>query len=136
MRLAADQESTQEWWENRRHDFELFVSQVVVAEVGRGDAKMAAARLEKLRGIPVLDALPAGEQLAERLLRDGIIPAVAADDAVHLGFAASNRMDYVLTWNCSHINNRELLRRIERACVECGLVCPVICTPTELMGED
>lgn len=132
--MAADQESTKEWWEKRRHDFELFVSEVVVAESGRGDKKFAAARLEKLRGIPVLAPSRDGEQLAERLLEDEIIPSVAADDAVHLGFAAANKMDYLLTWNCSHINNRALLRRIERACIDCGLTCPVICTPTELMN--
>lgn len=136
LRLAADQESTQEWWEDRRHDFDLFVSQVVIVEARRGDPQFAAARLEKLRGIPVLDALPAGEQLAERLLAEGVIPDIAADDATHLGFAAANKMDYLLTWNCSHINNRALLRRIERACAGCGLICPVICTPTELMNVD
>ncbi len=136
LRLAADQESTREWWETRRRDFELFVSQIVIAEVSRGDAAMAAARLEKLRGIPVLDALPTGERLAERLLLDAIIPRIAADDAVHLGLAAANGMDYLLTWNCSHINNRALLRRIERSCADCGLMCPVICTPTELMVGD
>ena len=45
-------------------------------------------------------------------------------------------MDYLLTWNCRHINNRALERRIERACIACGLACPVICTPTELMEEE
>ena len=44
--------------------------------------------------------------------------------------------DPLLTWNCRHINNRALGRRIERACIACGLACPVICTPTELMEEE
>lgn len=135
LRLAADQETTQEWWEQRRQDFDLFVSEVVFREAGRGDAVFAAARLESLRSIPVLLALPAAEQLAERLLREGVIPAIAADDAVHLGFAAAHGMDFLLTWNCRHINNRALARRIEAACAACGLVCPVVCTPAELMNE-
>jgi predicted nucleic acid-binding protein len=134
LRLAADQQATREWWDQRRHDFDLFVSEVVVSEAGRGDSECAATRLEKLRHIPILDPLPAGEQLAERLLTEGIIPPVAADDAIHLGFAAAHKMDYLLTWNCRHINNRALQRRIEHACVACGLICPVICTPTELMS--
>jgi len=136
LRLAADQESTQEWWEQRRHKFDLFVSQVVIVEAGRGDSIFAAARLEKLRGILVLDPTPAGEQLAERLLAGGILPSIAADDAAHLGFAAAGNMDYLLTWNCRHINNPALRRGIERICAACGLACPVICTPTELIDPE
>ena len=43
LRLAADQETTQEWWEAERHDYELFISQAVVTEVSQGDANFAAA---------------------------------------------------------------------------------------------
>ena len=65
-----------------------------------------------------------------------IIPPKAADDATHLGLAAAHGLDYLLTWNCRHINNPTLRRRIERACVACGLECPVICSPVELLkGE-
>ena len=135
LRLAADQETTQEWWEQRRHNFDLFVSELVLREARCGDAQFAGARLEKLRDIAILPASPPGEQLAGRLLRDGIIPAIAADDATHLGIAAAHSMDFLLTWNCRHINNRALEHRIERACLACGLTCPVICTPTELMEE-
>ena len=69
-----------------------------------------------------------------RLLADQIVPAVAADDAAHIGLAAAHAMDFLLTWNCKHINNRSTFRRIECACAACGLSCPVIATPTELMN--
>jgi len=133
LRLAADQQTTREWWETRRGDFDLFVSEAVLREVRRGDPQLAGARLAALRGIPVLPALRAAEGLAERLLCEGIIPAIAADDAAHLGLAAANAMDYLLTWNCRHINNPTLERRIARACAACGLPYPVACTPAELM---
>ena len=84
----------------------------------------------------MLEPTPAGEQLAEHLLSAGIIPPIAADDAVHLGIAAAHHLDYLLTWNCRHLNNRALQRRIESACAACGLTCPVICTPTELMDPE
>ena len=134
LRLAADQETTEDWWETRRQDYELFISEAVLREAGRGDPRMASARLEVLRGISTLPALPGAEQLAERLLVEGVIPPTAADDATHLGFAAAHKMDFLLMWNCRHINNRALQRRIEQACAVCGLPCPVICTPTELMS--
>jgi len=136
VRLLADQQATKEWWEQRRRDFDLFVSQVVIAEAGRGDVRLAAARLEVLRGIALLDPSPAGEELAQRLLVEGILPPMAADDAAQLGFAAAHGLEYLLTWNCRHSNNRALERRIERACAACGLACPVSATPTELMNPE
>jgi hypothetical protein len=133
LRLAADQATTKEWWEQRRHDFDLFVSEHVILEARGGDPKMAAARIEKLRGIPLIGWSPVVDEMAVQLLADGTLPPNAADDAEHLGLAAANDMDYLLTWNCAHINNPVLRRRIEHACGSCGLVCPVICTPHELM---
>jgi len=133
LRLAADQETTQEWWEERRQEFELFISETVLAEVSRGDAVFAAARLAAIRNIQVLRDSEEAAVLTKRLLADGTIPPGAADDAIHLALAAAHRMDYLLTWNCRHINNPALRRRIEQACASCDLTCPVICTPTELM---
>ena len=44
-----------------------------------------------------------------------------------------NGMDYLLTWNCTHIANAAVRREIEEACTEMELAPPVICTPEELM---
>ena len=117
LRLAADQETTQEWWEAER----------------RGDPTHAAAREAWLAGVPLLGDLPEANELAKRLLRDEIIPAVAADDATHVALAAAHQMDFLLTWNCKHINNHNIRTRIQRACEAVGLVCPDICTPAEMM---
>ena len=133
LRLAADQETTQQWWESERQDFSIYISTAVLKEVRRGDAAQAAAREAWLAGVPLLGDLPEAVELAKRLLRDEIIPAVAADDATHVGLAAAHQMDFLLTWNCKHINNHNLRSRIQRACESMGLVCPDICTPAELM---
>ena len=58
---------------------------------------------------------------------------LAADDATHVALAAAHQMDFLLTWNCKHINNHNIRTRIQRACEAVGLVCPDICTPAELM---
>jgi hypothetical protein len=133
LRLAADQETTQQWWDTEREDFLIFISATVLKEVRRGDPAYAAQRLAWLAGIPLLGDLPEAGELAKRLLRDDIIPAVAADDATHVALAAAHRMEFLLTWNCTHINNHNIRARIQRACVAVGLVCPDICTPAELM---
>ncbi len=133
-RTAGIQKATTLWWETRRTSFGLFVSTVVVDEITRGNPVFAAKRLETVAGIDILVSTPASEQLTDRLLADDIIPAVAAGDAAHIAVAAVNQMAFLLTWNCKHINNRFVVRRIERACSAEGYACPTIATPTELMN--
>ena len=133
LRLAADQETTQQWWESERQDYELFISQPVLLEVTRGDANFAAARLAQLRGLPLLPRTPEASALITHLLASGIVPAVAGDDAAHIGLAAAHGMDFLLTWNCRHINNHHIRARIGQACAAFGLALPDICTPAELM---
>ncbi|MHB8523273.1 MAG: type II toxin-antitoxin system VapC family toxin [Limisphaerales bacterium] len=133
LRLAADQETTQEWWDRERQGYELFVSEVVLDEAADGDSAFAAKRLTLLEGLPRLRATAEVDGLVARLLQKDIIPPTAAPDAVHLALAAVHRIEYLLTWNCRHLHNPRLERRIEAACRECGFLAPVICTPAELL---
>ena len=73
-------------------------------------------------------------RLAEDLVRHGALPKKAAVDAFHIGIAAAHQIEYLLTWNCKHIANLEVLPRIADICEEMGLTLPIICTPEELLG--
>lgn len=133
LRIAADQETTEEWWATHRRRYELFVSEAVLDEAGAGDAEFAGKRLATLDGLPRLPLNDEAAALATRLLTAEIIPAKAAPDALHLAVAAVHEMDFLLTWNCKHIHNLMLERRIQATCRASGLECPIICTPAELM---
>lgn len=132
---AAHQQITQEWWANRRAEFELFVSQFVVQEASMGDVAMAQKRLDELQVIPLLDVNQDAENLAQRLIVDGPLPKKAAVDALHIAVATVHGMDYLLTWNCKHIANAEMQSKVAVVCRESGFEPPVICTPEELLGE-
>ena len=132
IHVAARHETTQRWWETRRRFYEIFVSDIVLQEARAGDPEMAAAREAALTGLPQLEQSPEADALAQRLIDMKIIPEKAAGDAAHVALAAVHGMDFLLTWNCKHINNAALKRRIEAACAALGFRCPVICTPNEL----
>ena len=53
--MAANQETTREWWSRRKNDFDFFVSQAVIKESGAGDLDAAKRRLDFLRPFPLLD---------------------------------------------------------------------------------
>ena len=136
LRLAADQESTQVWWEKHRRKYDLFISEAVLEEAADGDADFAARRLAVLEGLPRLRVTVEVGELVARFLDEQIIPPTVAADAVHLALAVAHRMDLLLTWNCKHLHNPHLERRIVAACRELGYNCPVICTPAELLKSD
>ena len=98
-----------------------------------GDAGFASLRITALAVIPSLDVTGEVDELAARLLAGGLIPARAAQDAFHVAVSAVHGMDFLLTWNCTHINNVNTTRRMERICAEAGFACPVICSPDELL---
>ena len=66
--LMANMETTRQWWENHRSQFNLYISQVVLDEVARGDVEIAARRLEILRNFPLLDVNEAVQDLAAQFL--------------------------------------------------------------------
>ncbi len=132
--MAGQLAATKKWWRLRRSDFELFASQLVLDEAGRGDAGAAKRRQTILARIAILPVTQEVEELLAAIGSTGLIPPNASDDAVHIAVATAARMHFLLTWNCRHINNREILPEIERACAGLGYTCPVVCTPLELMG--
>lgn len=73
--------------------------------------------------------------LADRLIREGPLPPKAGADAMHIAIATVNGMDYLLTWNCTHLANAAFRSRIEQLCREQGYEPSVICTPQELLEE-
>ena len=131
---SARQQITERWWHDRRRHFEIFVSPVVETEAGRGDPEAAQRRLSAMTGIPQLTVNAEVERLAERLIQDGAVPETATEDALHVALAAVHHIDYLLTWNCRHIDNAEQKPAIRAICAVLGYPYPEICTPEELMG--
>ena len=133
--VEAHQQITEEWWTNRRHEFECYVSQVVIDEVSAGNQEIAKKRMEIISNFAVLDVTEGAEQLTKLILAEGAIPPQEVRDAAHIAVAAVNDMDYLLTWNCKHLASAQIIRRISVICNRHGYNMPVICTPEELMGE-
>ena len=131
---AGYQAATHEWWNRRLKQFEVFISDVVLTEAAAGDAGYARKRLEALARFPLLRPTPKSQSLTHALVDSGVLPAKAARDAAHIALAAAHQIHFLLTWNCRHIANAEMLRQVERVCRAHGLECPVVCTPHELMG--
>ncbi len=132
--IAGQQAATKTWWRLRRDSFALFTSQFVVNEAALGEARIAAKRLQILRDIEKLHVTSEVDDLARRILNEHLLPPKAAVDSFHIATAIVHKMHFLLTWNCAHINNGEIVRGVERVAAANQYTMPVICTPLELMG--
>jgi len=133
--VAAHQQISHEWWENRRADFDLYISQLVIQEASAGDEQAVHRRIQILEALPLLELNEAGVALAQALISEGILPANAAGDALHIAVATVHGMDYLLTWNLKHLANAVIRNAIATACRAHNYEPPVICTPEELLEE-
>jgi len=133
--VAGRQQVTHRWWEVRRPNFDLVVSQVVLDEIRAGDPEAAARRLEIVVGLPLLDITPEMADFAAQLIERVPLPPQAAADAAHIAVATCHRVDFVMTWNVAHIANAVLRRRVEDICRAAGYDAPILCTPDELMED-
>jgi len=134
--VLAHQQITRLWWETRLSDFRSYVSPVVLEEARGGDPEQARRRLEVLGPFQVLEASEAVEQLASRYVVELSLPGRAIRDAAHLAFACIYEMDFLVTWNCVHIANAELIRLLARLNAVARIWTPTICTPEELLGRE
>ena len=132
---AGHQQSTYQFWD-RRDEFDLFISELVLTECAAGDPEAASKQFATLQGIRLLDVTPYSIELAKDLVNAGIVPAKASEDALHISIATVHFADYLLTWNCRHIANPEIQARIAKNFQGKGLFLPFICTPEELIGGE
>ena len=136
LRVAANQQTTRDWWDDHRQRFDLFVSRFVIDECSAGDPAAVRERMVYLEGIPLLQMSDDIDLLAESLMAGVPLPPKAGIDALHISVAAVHGIQYLLTWNCKHIANPSMRPRIEYLCRELGHEPPVICTPQELLEID
>ena len=133
---AARQQLTHDWWEESRHQFEAYISVLVLEEAKGGDPSAANKRLNAIAGMPVLEITDEAEKLAHALVKTGPIPEEHSEDALHIALATVHGMDFLLTWNFNHINNAIMKKGIIIITKSYGFECPVICSPEELVGEE
>ncbi|MDJ1182407.1 type II toxin-antitoxin system VapC family toxin [Roseofilum casamattae] len=132
--VAANAEITREWWETRHSDFQLYSSLVVVKEVAQGDTQMASERLTIISSLALLSLNPTVFDLAEQFLERSNLPEKANIDAIHIAVATVHGMNYLLTWNCKHIANAQIQRKLAEISLDFGYKLPILCTPYELLG--
>jgi len=131
--LAAHQEITHEWWDGVLPSLDPYISQIVFDEISRGDADAAQRRLAAVDEFNVLEMTADVVSLADAYFDALSIPQKARNDSFHLALAVYHGMDYLVSWNCTHISSGRVRNVVTRINDQRGYQTPIICTPEELM---
>jgi predicted nucleic acid-binding protein len=134
--IAANIKVTQDWWDIHSSSFVLYASELVLDEASKGDTSIAAQRLSLLQSLMLLDLTEEAIDLAKEFLQQSNLPSKASNDALHMALATVYGLDYLLTWNCKHMANAQIQRKLAQISSNLGYEVPVICTPYELMGYE
>jgi hypothetical protein len=135
MISAAHQVITKNFWENERRNYDLYISQFVLDECAKGDPEAAKKRLDLIADIQPLPITRETIELAPIYKQLLAIPDKANIDAFHLAVAVIAEMDYLLSWNFTHmgvVSYSKLLKYNEGK----GLKTPLLITPEAFMNYE
>src|SRR5579872_4393134 len=82
--VAGHQQTTQDWWANRRSQFGCSVSQVVIDEASLGDPAEVQKRLAIIADLATLDVTEGAKDLTKAIMAAGMLPPHAFPDAAHV----------------------------------------------------
>ena len=131
--VLAHQEITRQWWPKAIRRYNVFISGVVIEEASSGDPGAAKRRLEELKDFPHLELDDKVEEMAQVYMERLEIPEKSFRDATHLAVASVHNIDYLATWNCTHLANGKVIKKLMKINESFSIHMPIICTPEELM---
>jgi hypothetical protein len=124
------------WWRTQSRQHELLVSAEVIRELSSPAYPTRDRALEFVAGIPLLAMDEEVQGLARILIREKVMPAPVAGDAIHVAVACWHEVDYLLSWNVKHLANPRKIGHLGTICLRLGLVPPRILTPDLLWQEE
>ncbi len=132
-RRALHQEITQEWWQLAAERFDWFISDLVWEEISDGDPIAASDRQAAVAAIPRLPLNDLVIHLATVYEMALGIPPKAKSDGLHLAIAVAHGMDYFVTWNCAHLMNVDVIRKLRAVNDRESQATPIIITPEAML---
>ena len=131
--VSAHQQVSHQWWDHAKGRFRVVISEAVLEEIRMGDPQVSERRRSIVRGLEILALTDDVRQLVHIYQEELQLPQKAEADLLHIGFAVSYKVDYLLTWNCKHIANGEVIQRLLNTNQKLNRFTPLILTPEELL---
>ena len=103
--------------------------------MAQGDPDAVKLRLAAARELRIL---PMTDDVLERVINlthSLGLPKKALADIYHIAYCVVYQIDFLVTWNCTHIANPRVLRRLRDLANEETFFLPTIVTPDSLLED-
>ena len=129
-------ELTWKWWELEARNYVILISDYTIWELEAGHYPHKTQALKFVSALSVLPPAPETEEIANVYISHYVMPRDLQGDAMHLAYASFYKIDFLLTWNCSHLANGNKRQHIRRVNTMLNLGVPEILTFLELFAEE
>lgn len=124
-------------WGMLLNKYEVYISEITIAEINAtSDIIRRNKMIDLIKGISILSITKEAEFLAKGYIEQKIIPEKHTEDALHIACASIHKIDFFLTWNCTHIASAHKRKAIRFYNLSAGVFSPEIILPEELLAEE
>ena len=92
--IIAHQEITRRWWEKEKHKYDLYISEIVIDEIEKGNPEYSKERLKTIKEAKMLTIDDNIIKIAERYIKNFNFPDKLLRDIFHIAFAVYYEIDY------------------------------------------
>lgn len=115
-RDKAIQRETIYFFEKKLKGYEMYISEVTIAELHRTQTPSRRKQLLTLvEGVTILPKTETSEELADLYVKKRIIPLRYRVDAVHIAIATLRGIDILVSWNFDHLVKHKTRKMVAEA---------------------
>lgn len=134
--FIAMRDWTKSWWLYYKDRYQCFTSDAVVAESTQGNFPKQREKLELMEGIEQLEITQTIQEIVDVYIENYLMPKNHLGDALHLAIASFYKMDFLLTWNCTHLANANKRAHIRRINGKLRIFTPELVTPYDMLEDE
>lgn len=123
----------------RQGEYEIFISDIVVEEIGRADAGKKRLLLNIIAEYSPTKLIISEEiaGLAQHYISEGALPASKIEDAMHAAVATVFEVDALISWNLKHLANLKKMELLNAINIKAGYFKRLeLITPMEVSDEE
>lgn len=117
-------------------DYELYISEVVIDEINDAPELVQGRLYGKISELDPeeLEVTEEVRRLARKYAEADLVPQKAFRDLVHIAVATANSLDFVISWNLSHIVRAKTIMGVNAVNINEGYRDIKICTVMEVLS--
>jgi hypothetical protein len=118
----------------KKESYEAYISAVVLEEIGKCSEERQTELMSVIKNaeVKMLETNSEVEDLADKIVAEGIVPVKYDEDAFHIAIAMYYGMDYLASWNFNHIVKVKTKRMVSLMAIREGYRDIEIIAPREV----